>query len=490
MRTLTYLLVALASVGALGCVSSDSANSLGGGPGANAGGDFGATQGGVQDMTFARETVAAGRVPPPEAFVVEAMFSEHDLPLEGEPCTTLLCLRAATGLAERIPGEMSAWVQVGMSSTVDPETFERPSLSVIAVVDVSGSMGWDYGNDGTPGALSSALLRDVAERLGEDDRFALVTYGSSARVALQPGSASDQGRIREAIDALSTDGSTNMEAGLRVAYGVARDEIGRADQVRLMLFTDVQPNVGLTEATEFERLASEGASDGLGLTVFAVGLGLNPDVLRGMSQIRNANAFSLTAPEHVGNLMEDSWPWMVSPIAHALSLRATASDGFVVAEGYGFPESTTEEASLSVSSVFLSRRRGALLLRIDPETDASFETLSVEVSLEYETLEGELRTETFLKELSELTDQAPFEQPGVRKTVLLARLVAGMEEAAELYGENRDEAIAVMQRCHSQLETALEDVDDPDLDEELAFSEALLRLMRDGASQESLYGGF
>lgn len=491
MRRLTYLLVALTSVGAFGCLGSDdAANGFGSGPTQNAGGDFGATQGGVQDMTFARDTVAAGRIPPPEAFVVEAMFSEHDLPLQGEPCATALCLRAATGLAERVPDEMSAWVQVGMSSTIDPETFERPSLSVVAVVDVSGSMGWDYGSNGTPGALSAALLRRVAEQLGEDDRFAMVTYGSDARVVLDSGSASDQNRIRQAIEGLSADGSTNMEAGLQVAYGVARSEIDRADQVRLMLFTDVQPNVGLTAATEFERLAQDGAADDVGLTVFAVGLGLNPDVLRGMSQIRGANAFSLTDPEDVDALMEDSWPWMVSPIAYALSLRAAASDGFMVAEGYGFPESTVDEASLEVSSVFLSRRRGALLLRIDPETDASFDELSVEVSLEYETLDGELRTESFLKELSHRTNEAPFEQPGVRKTVILARLVSGMKEAADLYGEDRDEAIAVMTRCHMQLAGALEGLDDPGLDTELAFSGALLRLMREGASQASFYGGF
>ena len=83
-----------------GCLSSDASSGVGSGPGGGAsGGDFGATQGGVQDMTFARDTVRAGRVPPPEAFVVEAMFSEHDLPVEGEPCSTLLCLRAAIGRA-------------------------------------------------------------------------------------------------------------------------------------------------------------------------------------------------------------------------------------------------------------------------------------------------------------------------------------------------------------------------------------------------------
>lgn len=472
----------------LGCGSADSGSALNSGAAGGAG--FGATQGGVQDMSLARETVKAGRVPPAEAFVAEAMFSEHDLPLEGEPCDELLCLRAAGGLAPDAAGEPSAWVQVGMSSSVDPDAFERPSLSVVAVVDVSGSMGWGYGDGNTPGGLSRALLMEVAQRLGEADRFSIVTYGSSSEVLLQPVAASEDERIISAIESLHEDGSTNMEAGLRLGYQIASGEVGRAEQVRVMLFTDVQPNVGLTTASEFERLTQEASDAGVGLTVFALGLGLNPDVLRGMSQIRNANAFSLTKPEQVPALMEDSWPWMVSPIAFDLELRASASSGFVVADGYGFPESTTEETSLSVSTVFLSRRRGALLLRFAAEAGESLRGLSTELALSYRTLGGELFEESFSKDFSTFGEAPSFEQAGVEKTVLLARLVTAMKEAAELYGTDHDSAVAVLQSAHAQFEESLASVEDPALEAERMFSAELLRLMREGASQQSFYGGF
>ena len=491
MYCLDYLhryLCLLLACSTFGCNSSASSGAFGTGPQGGPA-DFGATQGGIQDMSFAREVVEAGRVPPAEAFVVEAMFSEHDLPIDGEPCATLLCLRAATGIAPDVEGDTAAWLHVGMSSTIDPETFERPSLSVVAVVDVSGSMGWNYGSAGTPGALSQALLTEVAQRLDEGDRFSIVTYGSSSRVHLEPVSATETERIAGAISALDEGGSTNMEAGLTRAYQLAATEAGRADQVRLMLFTDVQPNVGSTTATQFEQLVLEGSANGVGLTVFAVGLGLNPDVLRGMSQIRNANAFSLTEPEQVPALMEDSWPWMVSPIAYDLALDVRPSDSLVVAEGYGFPESTIAGARLSVSTVFLSRRRGALLLRLAPEGATTAEGLTVDVSLEYETTEGELRRESFVKELASLEAES-YEQHGVRKTVLLARLVEAMREAAESYGTDRDAAIAGLQLAHLQFEEALDQQSDSSLEPERELSARLLELMRRGASQDSFYGGF
>src|SRR5262245_55808492 len=88
-------------------------------------GDFGATPGGVKDLRFARSLVKEGRVPPPEALLVEAMFAEHDLPLHGAPCAELLCLRAATGTASTPDGKPAGWVQVGLSSTIDPATYQR-----------------------------------------------------------------------------------------------------------------------------------------------------------------------------------------------------------------------------------------------------------------------------------------------------------------------------------------------------------------------------
>src|SRR5262245_16200357 len=108
--------------------------------------DFGATPGGVKDMTIARELVANGPIPPPEALLVEAMFSEHDLPLSGAPCSMTLCLKAGAGVAPDRAGVSHGWLQVGMSSNVDPETWQRPPTTFILTVDVSGSMGWGGDN--------------------------------------------------------------------------------------------------------------------------------------------------------------------------------------------------------------------------------------------------------------------------------------------------------------------------------------------------------
>jgi Ca-activated chloride channel family protein len=458
--------------------------------------DFGATQGGVQDMGFARELIASGQVPPPEAFVVEGMFSEHELGLSGDPCERVLCLRTAVGVAPTLDATPSGWLQVGLSSTIDPDTFERPSLTLIATMDVSGSMGWDYRTEQTeyptPGQVTRNLLSVIAAELGPQDQIALVTYGTVVETVLPLIPGDQQVAIQAAIDSLSTGGSTNMESGLRRAYEIAETADGQAEQVRVMLFTDLQPNVGATAPSEFEEIAADGASHEIGLTVMGVGVGLRQELMNAIAHLRGGNAFSLFDDEDVGELMADDWPFLVSPIAYDMLVDVTPSLGFHVADAYGFPSSDDEVTSaLDVSTVFLSRRKGALLLRIAPDDGTELTGMSLSGSLSYRTPDGELVQEEIEaayhgEPLDELGQY--FEQTGVGKTVALAVLVSNMKQAAELYSEDRELAIEIMTGALARFSADAQALDDEAVALEVDLAQDLLLLMEQGAEQGDLYG--
>ena len=118
-----------------------------------AAGGTGATPGGAQDIAAARELVRNGIIPNKEAFTVEGMFSEHDFPLPAADCASELCLQGAMGWRRG-----SGWVQIGLSSNVDPETLERSNMAVVFLIDVSGSMGWEYSEYGRPAQITNDLL--------------------------------------------------------------------------------------------------------------------------------------------------------------------------------------------------------------------------------------------------------------------------------------------------------------------------------------------
>ena len=65
---------------------------------------MGATPGGAQDISYARERITAGEIPHPSTFTPEGLLSEHDLPLDtGRKCSQTLCLTAAA-----VPVELTA----------------------------------------------------------------------------------------------------------------------------------------------------------------------------------------------------------------------------------------------------------------------------------------------------------------------------------------------------------------------------------------------
>ena len=490
------LALSVGLAGLIGCGAGDdfsSGGAIGGGVGS--GGEFGATVGGVKDLGPARQLIKNGQVPPPESFLVEAMFSEHDLPLDAAPCTDSLCLRGAAGIAPGLDSEPAGWTQIGLSSNVDPATYQRPSLTAIFCVDVSGSMGWEHKGDAsvypTAGRLSYLLLKELAAKLGPTDRVALVTYGNVATQPLALTTGGDPALGRE-LDKLTTTGSTNMEAGLKLAYDVARRAGQQTSQVRIFLFTDENPNVGATGPTAFSPIVAAGASVGTSLTVFGMGLGVRQDLVNAMSSLRGANGYTLAEETDVPKLLKESWPWMASPLAYDLKVNITPARGFSLTNTYGFPVGDGKAAAtLEASTVFLSQKKGALLLELAPVDNNPVTDLALAGTLSFKRPDGTAVSQPLAVSTAGVTLDARgryFAQPSVGKSVALAVLVEAMKRAATTYATNQSRAVGQMSTALARITEDNKALGDPTIDTEIKLAADLLGLMQSGAPQGNLYG--
>ena len=101
------------------------------------------------------------------------------------------------------------------------------------------------------------------------DQVAIVTYAGVSGVALPSTPGSDLATIRAAIAQLRSGGSTNGAAGIRGAYAIARDNFIPGGVNRVILATDGDFNVGVSNPTElldiirdeFQRLRDNGVSE-------------------------------------------------------------------------------------------------------------------------------------------------------------------------------------------------------------------------------------
>ena len=148
---------------------------------------------------------------------------------------------------------------------------KRPPGNLVFLIDSSGSMSAE---DKMP--LLKASMRLLVGQLREEDTVSIVTYAGAAGLVLAPTSGADKKKILEALDGLSPSGSTNGAGGIRLAYETARaalEAAGGKRASRVILASDGDFNVGVTDESELVRLIEKEAKDGIFLTILGFGQG-------------------------------------------------------------------------------------------------------------------------------------------------------------------------------------------------------------------------
>jgi Ca-activated chloride channel family protein len=164
-------------------------------------------------------------------------------------------------------------LRIGLQAR-DVRNRAREDAALTFVIDTSGSMERESRLE-----LVKDSLRQLVRGLGRDDSVAIVTFGNDARVALPPTRATDDRAILDAIDQLHPGGSTNLEAGLRLGYGLARETLTENGIDRVVLASDGVANVGLTDPQSILGTIRDDAAAGIELISVGVGMGNYNDAL-------------------------------------------------------------------------------------------------------------------------------------------------------------------------------------------------------------------
>ena len=119
----------------------------------------------------------------------------------------------------------------------------------------------------------------LIDRLSENDKISIVTYAAGSGIALQPTSGDRKDVILQAIENLHAEGGTNGGAGIQTAYEMAVANFIRGGVNRVILATDGDFNVGITDPNQLTRLIQDRASSGVYLTVLGFGNNFKDSVL-------------------------------------------------------------------------------------------------------------------------------------------------------------------------------------------------------------------
>ena len=221
--------------------------------------------------SVARRYVMDGNLPPIEAVRVEEFVNYFDAGYP-KPSDVAFALYA-DGAPSPFHRDGSYILRFGVQGYQVSEA-ERKPATLTFVIDVSGSMDMENRL-----GLVKQSLQLLVDRLRPTDTVAIVVYGSSARVVLNPTSGEDRNHILDAIYSLRTDGATNAEAGLRLGYQLAYQAYRPGSINRVILCSDGVANVGATGPDAILEQIRSYADTGITLTSVGFGMGNFNDVL-------------------------------------------------------------------------------------------------------------------------------------------------------------------------------------------------------------------
>jgi Ca-activated chloride channel family protein len=238
-----------------------------------------------------RRMLNAGTMPPADAVRVEELINyfpfEYALPTDGRPFAVHTEFAPAPWNADRV------LLRIGIKGQ-DLAKQSLPPVNLVFLVDVSGSM---ESPDKLP-LLQNSLKLLVGE-MREQDKISLVTYASGTQVVLSAVSGAEKAKINAAIDALRAGGSTAGASGLALAYSAAQQGFVKGGINRILLATDGDFNVGVSDDRQLKSMVEEKRKSGISLSTLGFGTGNYNE--RMMEQIADVGNGSYS---YIDNLMQ------------------------------------------------------------------------------------------------------------------------------------------------------------------------------------------
>jgi Ca-activated chloride channel family protein len=197
------------------------------------------------------------------------------------------------------------------------ERAARPRANLVFLIDTSGSM-----NEPNKLPLVKQSLAMLLEQLGADDRVAIVTYAGSAGTALEPTPASQKGKILAVLDQLGARGSTAGAEGIRQAYALAARNFDPRGVNRVVLATDGDFNVGITNQDELKGYIERERGKGIFLSVLGFGMGnYNDALMQTLAQNGNGAAAYIDTLGEARKTLVDEATSTLFPIAKDVKIQ-------------------------------------------------------------------------------------------------------------------------------------------------------------------------
>ncbi len=264
---------------------------------------------------FVRRQLIGGVLPQADAVRVEELINyfSYDYPLpesRDQPFETTVTVTPSPWK----PG--NKLIHIGIKG-YDIAPAAKPRSNLVFLLDVSGSMN---APDKLPLMINSMKL--LLRALGPEDTVAIVVYAGAAGTVLEPTKVAEKHKILAALDRLRAGGSTAGAAGIRQAYALAEASLDAEAVNRVILATDGDFNVGITNRDELKSFIERKRATGIFLSVLGFGQGnLNDHLMQTLAQNGNGVAAHIDTLNEARKVLVEEATSALFPIAKDVKIQ-------------------------------------------------------------------------------------------------------------------------------------------------------------------------
>ena len=265
--------------------------------------------------SFIRRQLEAGRLPQVDAVRIEEMINYFDY---NYPQATdfEIPFTATTQVVPSPWNSSNKLVHIGIKAFDLPADSSRKS-NLVFLIDTSGSM---QSADKLPLLVNS--LRLLLDTLTEEDTVAIVTYAGQAGVVLPPTHVKNKIAISSALDQLIAGGSTAGQAGIEQAYSLAEQNYHPDAVNRVVLATDGDFNVGISNPDKLQAYIEKKRDSGVFLSVMGFGEGnYNDELMQVLAQNGNGQAYYIDTLKEAQKILIEQASSTLFPVAKDVKIQ-------------------------------------------------------------------------------------------------------------------------------------------------------------------------
>jgi Ca-activated chloride channel family protein len=273
--------------------------------------------------------LARGTIPAVYRDLVGDFGARYAAPLAA-PASGALAVGADTERAVVPPAGGPMHLRVALRSAPGAK-LPRARLAVTLVLDVSGSM------EGRPLMNAKAAAAALVQRLDARDGFALVTFSDRAFAVSHGGPIGPRRRtVLSQIDAIATQGGTNISAGLDLAYQLALGGDADDDVVKVvMLLSDGQANQGDADPRSLAARSARAFDHGVQTSAFGLGDSFDAPLLSSIADRGAGGYYYLADASQIGPAFARELDARLVPAALAVEVRVRLRPEVAATKVYG-----------------------------------------------------------------------------------------------------------------------------------------------------------